>query len=103
MFEFIKKIFGGSSVNYKELVNKGAIIVDVRSKAEYNAGHISGSKNIPLDTIRTKITELKKLNNPIITVCRSGARSGMAKGILKSSGIEAYNGGPWISLKNKIA
>ena len=73
MFEFIKKIFGGSSVNYKELVNKGAVIVDVRSKAEYNAGHISGSKNIPLDTIRTKITELKKLNYPIITVCRSGA------------------------------
>ncbi len=103
MLGFIKKLFGGSSVNYKELVGNGAIIIDVRSAGEYKSGHIPGSKNFPLDGIRTKIAELKKLNKPVITVCRSGARSGMAKGILKSAGIEAYNGGPWNSLKNKIA
>lgn len=83
MLSLLKKIFGGTSVNYKELVNQGAVIVDVRTKSEYNTGHITGSKNMPLDSIRTKINELKKLNKPVITVCRSGARSGMAKGILK--------------------
>ena len=57
---------------------------------------------MPLDSIRTKINELKKLNKPVITVCRSGARSGMAKGILKSAGLEVYNGGPWNSLRNKL-
>mgnify|MGYP002075642001 CR=1 FL=1 len=103
MLGFLKKLFGGSSVNYNELVNNGAIIIDVRSAGEYKSGHISGSKNYPLDIIRTKVTELKKLNKPVITVCRSGARSGVAKGILKSAGIEAYNGGAWDSLKNKIA
>jgi len=102
MLEFFKKLFGGVSINFKELVTKGAIIVDVRSNSEYKAGHISGSKNFPLDTIQTKVAELKKLNKPVITVCRSGSRSGMAKGILKSAGIEVYNGGPWTSLKNKI-
>jgi rhodanese-related sulfurtransferase len=102
MLGFLKKIFSGASVNYKELVSNGAIIVDVRSTSEYKAGHIPGSKNFPLDTIRTKVVELKKINKPVVTVCRSGARSGMAKGILKSSGIEVYNGGPWTSLRNKL-
>jgi phage shock protein E len=102
MLGFLKKIFGGSTINYKELVSNGAIIVDVRTSGEFKAGHIPGSKNFPLDNIRTKVAELKKLNKPVITVCRSGARSGMAKGILKSAGIEVYNGGAWTSLKSKI-
>lgn len=103
MLGLLKKIFGGNTVDYKELVNNGAIIVDVRSSAEYKSGHIKGSKNFPLDNIRSKISELKKSNKPVITVCRSGARSGMAKSILKSAGIEVYNGGPWTSLQSKIA
>jgi hypothetical protein len=70
MIRFFKKLFGGSSVNFRELVSNGAVIVDVR---------------------------------PVITVCRSGTRSGVAKGILKSAGVEIYNGGAWTSLKNKIA
>jgi len=102
MLTLLKKIFGGTSVNYKELVKNGAIIADVRSPGEYKTGHIPGSKNFPLDKIRTKTAELKKINKPVITVCRSGARSNMAKGILKSAGIEVYNGGPWTSLKNKL-
>lgn len=103
MLGFLKKLFGSSSVNYKELVTQGAVIIDVRSAGEYKAGHIQGSKNYPLDSIRTKVAELKKINKPVITVCRSGARSGMAKNILKSAGIEVYNGGPWTSLKSRIA
>ena len=86
-------MLGGTTVNYKEMVSNGAIIVDVRTSAEFKAGHIPGSKNFPLDNIRTKVAELKKLNKPVITVCRSGARSGKAKGILNSAGIEVYNGG----------
>jgi len=102
MLGFLKKLFGGTTVDFKELVNNGAVIIDVRSPGEYKSGHIQGSKNFPLDTIRNKVNDLKKLNKPVITVCRSGARSGMAKGILKSAGIEVYNGGPWFSLQNKI-
>jgi rhodanese-related sulfurtransferase len=102
MLTLLKKLFGGTSVNYKELVSKGAVIVDVRSNIEYKSGHIIGSKNFPLDNILTKVAELKKINKPVITVCRSGARSGLAKSILKSAGFEVYNGGPWTSLKNKL-
>jgi rhodanese-related sulfurtransferase len=102
MLALLKKLFGGTSVNYKELVSNGAIIVDVRSISEYKGGHIPGSKNFPLDTIRTKVDGLKKLNKPVITVCHSGGRSSMAKSILKSAGIEVYNGGPWTRLIIKL-
>lgn len=103
MIEFFKKLFGGSSVNFRELVSHGAVIIDVRSPGEYKAGHVRGSRNYPLNNIRDKVTELKKMNKPVITVCRSGTRSGIAKGILKSAGIEVYNGGAWTNMKNKIA
>ena len=103
MIGFFKKIFAGTRVNFRELVNSGAVIIDVRSPGEYKAGHVQGSKNYPLDNIRNKVDELKKMNKPVITVCRSGTRSGIAKGVLKSAGIEVYNGGAWTNLKNKIA
>lgn len=102
MINILKKIFGGNSVNYKELMQNGAVIVDVRTPGEYKSGHIKHSKNFPLDTIRNKVNELKNLNKPVITVCRSGARSSTAKGILQSANIEAYNGGSWKSLETKI-
>jgi rhodanese-related sulfurtransferase len=41
-------------------------------------------------------------NKPVITCCASGMRSGSAKGLLKSKGFDAYNGGSWTSLKQKM-
>ncbi len=101
MFDFIKSLLKGKGIIAK-LVKEGAVIVDVRTKGEYQAGHIEGSRNIPLDIIKAEAGSLKKLNKPIITVCRSGNRSGIAKSILIAAGIEAYNGGAWTSLKRQI-
>ena len=101
MFEFLKKLFG-PGVDYKALVAAGAMVVDVRSPQEYASGHLKGSINLPLETIKQKAGELKKKNKVIITVCRSGARSGMAKAMLKKEGIEVYNGGSWNGLANKL-
>jgi rhodanese-related sulfurtransferase len=101
MFGFFKKLFG-SCANFKALKENGAIIIDVRSPQEYDHGHIQGSKNIPLDKIQRELKSIKNMNKPIITVCRSGSRSGMAKRIIQSAGIEVYNGGPWNVLIEKI-
>ncbi|PHR43940.1 MAG: sulfurtransferase [Fluviicola sp.] len=99
---FIRSLFGlGPKVNYKEVVNNGAIIVDVRTKGEFKSGHIEGSLNIPLPELNKKLNKLDK-SKTIITCCASGVRSGSAKSILKSSGFEAYNGGAWRILKGKI-
>lgn len=102
MLQLFKKLFKSSTIDFKELVASGAVIVDVRSPGEYKAGHIAGSKNFPLDSIRAKISELKKAGRPVITVCHSGMRSGIAKNMLRSAGIDVYNGGPWTSLKSKL-
>lgn len=93
---------GGKSENIKEFLDKGAVIIDVRTTGEYKEGHIKGSKNIPLDTIFSKAAEIKKLNKPVIVCCRSGMRSGQAAAILKNSGVEVMNGGSWQSLANKL-
>ena len=101
MFSFLKKLFGPGT-DFKALKENGAIIIDVRTPQEFDQGHIQGSKNIPLDKIQREVKAIKNMNKPIITVCKSGARSGMAKSILKSAGVEVYNGGPWTVLVGKI-
>ena len=83
----------------KSLVAQGALIIDVRTPGEFNTGHVVGSKNIPLDAIAAHISDLQKMNVPIIACCASGMRSGVAANQLKSVGIEAINGGSWYSVK----
>lgn len=101
MLNGLKKIFGlGPKKDLAELILNGAIIVDVRTRGEYAGGHVQGSVNIPLDQLDRKIAELKKKNKPVITCCASGMRSGSARRILEANGIEAYNGGSWVSVDN---
>ena len=86
----------------EDFISRGAIIIDVRTKAEYNNGAIKGSKNIPLQIINSKINEIKKFNKPIIACCESGMRSGNAARILKSYNIETVNGGGWKRLNRML-
>ena len=99
----LKKIFGSMpAADFSDLVSNGAIILDVRSKGEYQGGHIKGSVNIPLDTLKISLSRFKK-DQVIITCCASGMRSGSAKGVLEQNGFtEIYNGGGWTSLQQKI-
>lgn len=103
MLPFFKNLFSSTPpVDYAELMAKGAVIVDVRTKGEYQGGHIKGSINIPLQSLQSGMAKLKK-DKPVITCCASGARSASAKSILLSSGFaEVYNGGGWASLNNKL-
>ena len=90
------------SVDFKELMKNGATILDVRTKAEFQGGHIHGSINVPLNNLSNHYSKLNKIK-PIITCCASGVRSAQAKSILKANGFtEIYNGGGWSSLQNKI-
>jgi rhodanese-related sulfurtransferase len=102
MLEFLKKVFGSKTEPLSEVLERGGIILDVRSPEEYKQGHIKGSKNIPLQDVRLKAEMIKKWGKPVITVCRSGSRSAIAKKQLSAAGVETYNGGSWSSV-NKIA
>src|SRR5688572_19306039 len=101
MFEFLKRLFKRSNESVEQVLQKGAVILDVRSKSEFEEGHIAGSKNIPLNEIKLNTALIRNWNKPVITVCRSGSRSAQAKGVLQAAGIDVYNGGAWTSLKIK--
>lgn len=103
MLTFLKTLLGiAPSVDFKELMNNGAQIIDVRTKGEFESGHIKGSVNIPLQVLDSNLAKLKK-DKPLITCCASGMRSASAKGILKGKGFsDVHNGGGWSSLQSKI-
>lgn len=79
----------------QEYLKKGAVVLDVRTAEEWNEGHSEGAKLITLNTIQARVDEVKAWNKPVITVCRSGGRSGQACQFLKNQGIDVINGGPW--------
>ena len=87
--------FGKKKQKINEMLAAGAIILDVRTKQEFDSGHVKGSVNIPLDSLGGKIKKIKQMNKPVVACCASGMRSGTATTKLKQHGIDAINGGGW--------
>ena len=74
-----------------QLVKNGAILLDVRSKSEYDSGSIKNAVHIPYSDIRKQKDFIKNLtknnqNQPIVVYCQSGRRSEIAKEELKNLG-----------------
>ncbi len=92
-FDKLKGALVGEQVDYAALINDGAVVVDVRTKEEFRSGHVKGSKNFPLQTLGSKVGELK--GKTVVLVCRSGARAGQAQRMLSNNGITAHNAGAW--------
>jgi len=69
-------------------INQGrTTILDVREPAEFAAGHMRDSKNIPLAELPNRIGELEKSKTkPVIVVCQTGTRSAKAEAQLKKAG-----------------
>lgn len=95
-------ILGGSSNEAKKMIEDGAIIIDVRTPAEFQGGHVKGSKNIPLQQIQAKEKEIMKLNKPVVFCCASGGRSGQATSFFKSKGLNCANGGGWMKVNGMV-
>ncbi|WP_317127163.1 HesA/MoeB/ThiF family protein [Maribacter algicola] len=56
------------------LRDKKVLLLDVRSKQEFQRNHIKGAKNIPLDALENRVGELSR-ENPMYVICQSGIRS----------------------------
>ena len=99
-----KSIFGGGSntAAIQEMLSNGAVVVDVRTRSEFQGGHVAGSKNFPLQEIQGKVADLKKIGKPIVLCCASGNRSGQATRFLKEQGIECENGGGWMQVNGLV-
>ncbi|WBX71606.1 rhodanese-like domain-containing protein [Tenacibaculum retecalamus] len=79
----------------QEYLDKDAVVLDVRTLAEWNEGHSEGAKHIVLTVIPVNVEEIKSWNKPVIAVCKSGGRSGQAMQFLANQGIDVINGEPW--------
>jgi rhodanese-related sulfurtransferase len=79
------------------LINKGALVIDVRKPEEFESGHIVNARNVPLD--RMQQGEVHKQKSKILlAVCADGSTSGRAAGHLRKAGYENA-----FSLKGGIA
>jgi rhodanese-related sulfurtransferase len=86
-----KEVDSISRITAEELaktMDANTVVIDVRKPGEFEAEHMEGAKNIPLDFINNLMSEFPK-NDPFILHCAGGYRSVIAASILKSRGYDA--------------
>ena len=89
--------FGFKSISAKgaseRLHNGNAVIIDVRTDAEYQSGHIQDAKHIPLHQLSGHLSALgQELNGKdVLVMCHSGSRSASACIPLSKQGLKVYN------------
>jgi len=81
---------GGESVGPMDavrLMNQGALLLDVRSQAEFDAGHVRDARHVPQDQVAASGEALKKYKDKVIVACcETGMRSGAAARVLRAQG-----------------
>jgi rhodanese-related sulfurtransferase len=89
-YEFSRARNAGQSVGPLDavrLLNQGALLVDVRSQAEFDGGHVIDAKHVPQEQLASSTETLKKYKEKVvITCCESGMRSGAATRVLQAQG-----------------
>jgi len=84
-----------SDASLEKLIADGAFLVDVRTPAEFAAGNVPGSVNIPLSDIEKELAQFKD-KEQIIVFCKSDNRRDQAMQILNKNGFsKVTNGGTW--------
>jgi rhodanese-related sulfurtransferase len=75
------------------------MVLDVRTPSEFEAGHVPGAINIPVDDLRKRLGELPK-DRSIAAYCQVGQRGYLATRILRQSGFDAVNiGGGYLAYR----
>jgi rhodanese-related sulfurtransferase len=78
-----------SAADAVRLINKGAVVLDVRKPEQFAAGHIVNSRNVELDRLQKGDEAVHKQKNKVLlTVCDTGATAGRAAGLLRKAGYE---------------
>ncbi len=89
-YELSRMRSGGQAVGAMDavrLLNQGALLLDVRSQAEFDGGHILDARHVPQDQLAGSTETLKKYRDKVvITCCESGMRSGAAARALRAQG-----------------
>ena len=91
-------IFGARKRQIQLFLENGAVVLDVRTKKEYDSGAIPESIHIPLQDLHNHVDKLKAMNTPFVVCCKAGVRASKAVKFLTINNIEATNGGGWMRL-----
>lgn len=85
----------------RKRISAGATVVDVRTKDEFESGHLDGALNVPHTELEARVSEFgEDKAAPIVVYCRSGRRSGVAKEVLETHGYtNVTNGGGYSDLR----
>lgn len=82
---------------------ENAVLLDVRTEAEYSQGHIPHSINVDVDRIEDAVSVISDKNTPVFVYCHGGARSGYAVNALRKMGYSnAVNIGGISSYSGKL-
>jgi len=89
-YEVSRARSGGESVGPMDavrLMNQGALLLDVRTQAEFDAGHIRDARHLPQEQLASSGETLKKFKEKVVVACcESGMRSGAAARVLRTQG-----------------
>ncbi len=83
-----------SQSHHRQLVAQGALLLDVRTPAEYREAHVPHALNVPVQELPTRLHELGPTNRPIVVYCLSGGRSAQATQLLTRAGYTVRDIGP---------
>ncbi|NLS11884.1 rhodanese-like domain-containing protein [Vibrio sp. SM6] len=80
-------------------VEQGALLLDVRTPAEFDAGHLTHAINTPLAELEQQVKLIPR-TQPIVVYCRSGQRSAHAEKLLHQFGFtRVHNGGGYLEMQ----
>ena len=89
---FLDKLFNRTDINIaveQFQATPGAFLIDVRTGPEYEAGHIEGAINVPLNSIHFIVNHVRDITAPVYVYCQSGARSGQAVSMIREMGYKS--------------
>ena len=96
-------ILGLGNGKVKEALRRGAIVIDIRTAAEFDRGKVRDSINIPVDRININLKRIVQMKAPIIVCSSSDSENDRAIDVLKANGVkEIYNGGSWTKLSRMM-
>lgn len=78
-----------SGATARQLQGRGATVLDVRTPAEFQGGHVPGAINVPYDEVAARAAEVGAKDRPVLVYCRSGRRSALAAADLVKQGFTA--------------
>jgi len=92
--EFKDKLMGVSALSSSaavQMINqKNTIVIDVRDKTDFDAGHVTGAINCQQQALADKLPLLQKnKTDPVVVICNNGVQSRRCAAIIKNSGYES--------------